>query len=246
MVTNEFKHQSNETNIMNLKRLTLLVPIILSLAKGPAALHAMEDSSQDSEQPPSLSEIKALVNELQELRLLNERRNLPALHCSVKLFDPSKIVGRTQKYLHSNRDYIAESDKEGKYILDSNDSSTSRLHYHPIITSLRIDPENRTAALITYRFTKDSDEESAPHESDIALSITYATPRIFNVEIHDENETVLPAESGTVARNNETASQKLVLAILIEKTTSPSFKEEMEGTRLIHEKETAQQFRNKK
>lgn len=198
---------------------------IMALMQG--TLMAMGTPPKDQEKSFSLDELRAMLTKVQELRLLNEERNLPAISCTIKLLDTHNLLEIINKHPSSEREYIAEADKEGNYVLESSSSSTRGLKYHPVITRLCIDPENRHAPLITYRITNieaTRRDHLIPEESDITLSIPYATPRIFDLKI---------------CHNDQPAAQTLHLGLLIEKTTSPNLPEEIAIADAILKQESA-------
>jgi hypothetical protein len=116
---------------------------------------------------------------------------LPTIQVSMKISDPNQTLAAQfpPKPAISETIWLAQPNERGEYTLHQSCTSICKVKYVALLTSIR--NTNSTAPLITYRFEKpsyfDKGEEESTKKSDSELSIAYATTRMLDVKIENED-----------------------------------------------------------
>ena len=135
-----------------------------------------------------------------------------AIEVSMKISDPNPASAAQfpPKPAISETCWVGQPNECGEYAihLETHSHSICKVQYVALLTGIR--NTNSTAPLITYRFGKPSDlskeESTKPQSSDFELSIPYATTRMLDVKIENEDG----------------SHQPLNLEMSIERTTNES------------------------
>jgi hypothetical protein len=200
----------------------------------------MENDNQNRRVPPTADVLRQYIKTLQTKRLLNEQRNppLPALEIFMILSDPDPKLATKfpRKPAETERCCIATPDEQGNYVIHQDSYSTCKVDYTPLLTEIKIDPENPIALLIGYRIVEGfpSKKTITPEPSDLTLSIPFATPCIREVAIVNESNLQTDELASLVDLKN-IAHKKLDLGIVIEKITHPDLEEEVAATKMLHD-----------